>query len=123
MPKPELSSTVSFRLDRKRADRLQTLADRQGVSLHEKARQMLIAALDDGQAQADLVQLELAEVRGAVEKTFERVAQMEAGTKESFVALFRGLQLAKTDEQARELIELVFSQSLRAVANTTRPHH
>ena len=61
MPKPELSFTVSFRLDRERTDKLKGLAGREGVSIHEKARQMLIAALDDSQARADFVQMELAD--------------------------------------------------------------
>lgn len=123
MPKPELSFTVSFRLDRERTDKLKGLAGREGVSIHEKARQMLIAALDDSQARADFVQMELVEVRGMMEKVFERVALMEAGTKESFIALFRGLQIAKNDEQARELIEFVFKQPVKSSASSTKSPH
>ena len=38
---------VSFRLDKERAKKLDTLAKKAGVSFHEKARQMLMSALDE----------------------------------------------------------------------------
>lgn len=106
--------TVAFRLDNERLDKLESLAKTEGVSVNEKAKQMLIAALDGRQEYADFIQLELAEARDRQEQLFERLVQMERGTKESFIALFRGLQFAKTDEQARELIDFVFNEKSRA---------
>lgn len=102
--------TIAFRLDNERLDKLEGLAKTEGVSVNEKAKQMLNAALDGRQEYADFIQLELAEARNRQEQIVDRLAQMERGTKESFIALFRGLQFAKTDEQARDLIEFVFNE-------------
>ena len=106
--------TIAFRLDNERLEKLEGLAKTEGVSVNEKAKQMLIATLDGRQEYADFIQLELAEARDRQEQIFERMTQMERGTKESFIALFRGLQFAKTDEQARDLIEFVFNEGTQA---------
>lgn len=111
MLREKATRQVSFRLDKERAKKLDSLAGKAGVSFHEKARQMLMSALDERDEGADLVQLELAEARARQEQMSRQIALLETGTKESFIALFRGLQLAKTDEQARELVEFVFSQN------------
>lgn len=105
--------TIAFRLDNERLEKLEQLAKTEGVSVNEKAKSMLSAALDGRQEYADFIQLELAEARNRQEQVFERLAQLERGTKESFIALFRGLQFAKTDEQARDLIEFVFNERPR----------
>lgn len=104
--------TISFRLDNEHLDKLTQLAKKEGVSPNEKAKQTLIAVLDGRQEYADFIQLELAEARDRQGQILERIAQMEQGTKESFIALFRGLGFAKTDEQARDLIEFVYNEKV-----------
>lgn len=106
--------TIAFRLDNERLDKLEQLAKKEGVSVNEKAKQMLSATLDGRQEYADFIQLELAESRDRQEQIYTRLAQMEAGTKESFIALFRGLNFAKTDEQARDLVDFVFQERAQA---------
>lgn len=106
--------TIAFRFDNERLAKLEQLAKKEGVSVNEKAKQMLAATLDGRQEYADFIQLELAESRERQERIFERLASLESGTKESFIALFRGLNFAKTDEQARDLIEFVFTERAEA---------
>ena len=108
--------TIAYRLDNERLDKLEQLAKTEGVSVNEKAKQMLIATLDGRQEYADFIQLELAESRDLQQQIYERLAKMEAGTKESFIALFRALNFAKTDEQARDLVEFVFQERAQAAA-------
>lgn len=99
--------TIGYRLDDERLEKLELLAKKDGVSVHEKARQMMMAALDSRDEREDRLQLELAEARAQQELMFAQMQKMEHGTRETFVALFQRLNAA-TEEEARTFIEFVF---------------
>ena len=105
-------TTVGYRLDDERLAKLENLANKEGVSVHEKARQMMIAALDGRDAKEERQELALAEVRSSVDEMQERSECMEFGIRETFVALFQRLGAANETE-ARAFIDLVFSGRLQ----------
>ena len=101
-------TTIGYRLDDERLAKLETLASKEGVSVHEKAKQMMIATLDERDAKEERQELALAEVQSSVEEMRDRSDCMEFGIKETFVALFQRLGAA-SETEARAFIELVFS--------------
>lgn len=101
------SSTVSFRLDEERLGKLERLANREGVSLHEKARRIVVAVLDALEEQEEMLHLEMAKTQAGQEEILERLARFERGTKETFVALFERLEAA-SEEEARTFVEFVY---------------
>lgn len=105
-------TTVGYRLDDERLAKLESLANKEGVSVHEKARQMMIAALDERDAKEERQELALAEVQSSVEEMRDRSECMEFGIRETFVALFQRLGAANETE-ARAFIDLVFSGRLQ----------
>lgn len=105
-------TTIGYRLDDERLAKLESLAHKEGVSLHEKARQMMIAALDERDAKEERQELALAEVQSSVDEMRDRSECLEFGIRETFVALFQRLGAANETE-ARAFIDLVFSGRLQ----------
>ena len=105
-------TTIGYRLDDDRLTKLESLAKKEGVSVHEKARQVMIATLDERDAKEERQELALAEVQSAVDEMRERSECMEFGIRETFVALFQRMGAANETE-ARAFIELVFSGRLQ----------
>lgn len=105
-------TTIGYRLDNERLAKLETLAGKEGVTIHEKAKQMMIAALDERDAKEEMRDLALAEVQGKVGQVLERSEGLESGIKETFIALFQRLGTANESE-ARAFIEFVFGKEFQ----------
>lgn len=112
MAKEKATRQISFRLDIERAKKLEALTKKEGISFHEKAKQMVIAALDGRDEKDEMRDLALAEVQGKVEQVLERSEGLEAGIKETFIALFQRMGAANESE-ARAFIEFVFGKEFQ----------
>lgn len=70
--KKETSSTVSFRLDPHYIGRLQSKAEKQGVSIHELARRTIVDDLDDRKGEELLAKVESLKQETAKIKDLEK---------------------------------------------------
>jgi hypothetical protein len=109
-------STIGYRLDDEHLAKLERLANREGVSVHEKARRLVVAVLNGVDEREELLHLEMAQSQAKQDAILERMTRIEHGTKETFVALFQRLNAA-TEEEARAFVEFVYGTSSPTATN------